>query len=97
MTKRNNLDKIGGEVDTSTPVSVSGDQLSFAVPTEFVELPSGGAYYPENHPLHGQETIEIKYMTAKEEDPKLSCFAKKRHSNRQNVTECHTRQQCKGS
>ncbi len=68
MTKRNNLDKIGGEVDTSTPVSVSGDQLSFAVPTEFVELPSGGAYYPEDHPLHGQETIEIKYMTAKEED-----------------------------
>ena len=68
MTKRNNLDKIGGEVDASAPVSVSGDQLSFAVPTEFVELPSGGMYYPENHPLYKQETIEIKYMTAKEED-----------------------------
>ena len=68
MTKRNNLDKIGGEVDTSAPVSVSGDQLSFAVPTEFVELPSGGAYYSEDHPLYRQETIEIKYMTAKEED-----------------------------
>lgn len=68
MTKRNNLDKIGGEVDASAPVSVSGDQLSFAVPTEFVELPSGGMYYPEEHPLYKQETIEIKYMTAKEED-----------------------------
>ena len=68
MAKRNNLDKIGAEVDNSAPVSVSGDQLSFAVPTEFVELPSGGAYYPEDHPLHKQETIEIKYMTAKEED-----------------------------
>jgi len=68
MTKRNNLDKIGGEVDTSAPVSVSGDQLSFAVPTEFVELPSGGRYYAEDHALYKQEMVEIKYMTAKEED-----------------------------
>jgi len=42
--------------------------FSFVVPTEFVELPSGGRYYSEGHPLHGQETIEIKQMTAKEED-----------------------------
>tara|TARA_R100000808_G_C2155445_1_gene167965 strand:- start:14712 stop:15611 length:900 start_codon:yes stop_codon:yes gene_type:complete len=42
--------------------------LSFAVPTEFVDLPSRGLYYPEGHPLHGVESIEIKHMTAKEED-----------------------------
>tara|TARA_R110000744_G_scaffold203231_2_gene322080 strand:+ start:1118 stop:1909 length:792 start_codon:yes stop_codon:yes gene_type:complete len=42
--------------------------FSFVVPTEFVELPTGGRYYPENHPLHNQESIEIKQMTAKEED-----------------------------
>ncbi len=42
--------------------------FSFVVPTEFVELPSGGKYYPEGHPLCGQDTIEIKQMTAKEED-----------------------------
>jgi len=42
--------------------------FSFVVPTEFVELPSKGRFYPENHPLHNQETIEIKQMTAKEED-----------------------------
>jgi len=42
--------------------------FSFVVPTEFVELPSGGKYYPEGHPLRGQGTIEIKQMTAKEED-----------------------------
>ena len=42
--------------------------FSFVVPTEFVELPSGGKYYPEGHPLYGQDTIEIKQMTAKEED-----------------------------
>jgi len=42
--------------------------FSFVVPTEFVELPSQGKYYPEGHPLHGQDTIEIRHMTAKEED-----------------------------
>jgi hypothetical protein len=42
--------------------------LSFAIPTEFVDLPSRGLYYPHNHNLHGVETIEIKHMTAKEED-----------------------------
>jgi hypothetical protein len=33
-----------------------------------VELPSRGTLYPEGHPLRGKETIEIKFMTAKEED-----------------------------
>ena len=42
--------------------------FSFVIPTEFVELPSGGRFYPEGHPLHGQDNIEIKQMTAKEED-----------------------------
>jgi hypothetical protein len=36
-------------------------------PTEIVELPSKGLLYPKNHPL-SSGTIEIKYMTAKEED-----------------------------
>ena len=43
-------------------------QLNFVVPTEFVELPSSGAYYTEGHPLCGIDTLEIKYMTAKDED-----------------------------
>ena len=42
--------------------------LSFVVPTEFVELPSRGVFYPEGHPLHNKEDVEIKFMTAKEED-----------------------------
>ena len=42
--------------------------LDFATPTELVDLPSKGRFYPPNHPLHGQETIEIKYMTARDED-----------------------------
>ena len=42
--------------------------LDFVTPTEFVDLPSGGNGYPENHPLYNTDTIEIKYMTAKDED-----------------------------
>jgi len=45
-----------------------GGSFSFVVPTEFVELPSKGRFYHENHPLHNVDTIEIKQMTAKEED-----------------------------
>ncbi len=36
-------------------------------PTEMVDLPSKGLFYPENHPLASGK-IEMKYMTAKEED-----------------------------
>tara|TARA_R110000803_G_scaffold32611_1_gene71700 strand:+ start:44 stop:769 length:726 start_codon:yes stop_codon:yes gene_type:complete len=36
-------------------------------PTEIIDLPSKGLIYPEGHPLR-KGTIEVKYMTAKEED-----------------------------
>lgn len=39
----------------------------FKLPTEQVELPSKGLVYPENNPLSSGQ-VEIKYMTAKEED-----------------------------
>ena len=39
----------------------------FQLPTETVELPSKGLLYPEDSPL-AKGTIEMKYMTAKEED-----------------------------
>ena len=74
---RNNSDRLGlddnttpdGGADAPVAAVEGGSQgLSFSMPTEHVELPSGGRYYPENHPLYNQETIEIKYMTAKEED-----------------------------
>jgi len=39
----------------------------FKLPTETVELPSKGLLYPEDSEL-AKGTIEIKYMTAKEED-----------------------------
>lgn len=39
----------------------------FKVPTVLVDLPSKGLVYPVDHPLHSG-VIEIKYMTAREED-----------------------------
>ena len=68
-----NQDRLGGvqQQDTSPPVQAMAEDtggFSFVIPTEFVELPSGGKYYPPGHPLHGESAIEIKQMTAKEED-----------------------------
>ncbi len=40
---------------------------SFDFPTEVIELPSKGKLYPSDNPL-SKGTIEMKYMTAKEED-----------------------------
>jgi hypothetical protein len=39
----------------------------FKIPTETIELPSQGLLYPKDHPL-SSGTIEMKYMTAREED-----------------------------
>src|SRR5512137_1986714 len=57
----------------STPVSLS--QVSrtvspqeLTVPTDIVPLPSQGKVYPSDNPLAGKLGIEIKSMTAKDED-----------------------------
>jgi len=71
MSTRNNQDRLGGvNVQDSDPIpqNINEAGLSFVTPTEFVELPSRGRYYPEGHPLHGQDMVEIRYMTAKDED-----------------------------
>ena len=46
----------------------SGKPFSWSIPTEFVNLPSEGKFYTAAHPLHNQATVEIRFMTAKEED-----------------------------
>jgi len=76
---RNNEDRLGAKQDDANPPPTSMAQgpsqktdsssvMSFAVPTEFVELPSKGKFYPQEHPLCNEEAIEIRYMTAKDED-----------------------------
>jgi hypothetical protein len=75
---RNNEDRTGTHsIHSEPPPQVVQEQLAnfnqsnslaFVVPTEFVELPSRGSLYSKDHPLHGQKCVEIKHMTAKEED-----------------------------
>ena len=65
---RNNQRRFGKNNPQPSPAPATAGDLAFAVPTEFVELPSGGQYYPPNHPLHSQQHIEVRHMTAKEED-----------------------------
>jgi len=69
---RNNGDRLGAPrtqvsnapIDEAPP----NPAMAFSTPTTFVELPSRGRLYPEGHPLNGCEQIEIRFMTAKEED-----------------------------
>lgn len=51
------------QIDKSNPFG-----LSFVVPTEDVLLPTAGKFYESTNPLHGVESVEIKHMTAREED-----------------------------
>ena len=39
-----------------------GDIFNFSVPTEFVELPSEGKFYPEGHPLHGVKELSLIHI-----------------------------------
>ena len=43
-------------------------RLSFVSPTDTVELPTKGKFYPTSNPFFGVESVEIRHMTAKEED-----------------------------
>ena len=45
----------------------TGATVNSNTPTEVIALPSKGYFYPEGHPLSAGQ-IEMKYMTAKEED-----------------------------
>jgi len=44
------------------------DDFGFEVPVESIPLPSRGAVYPPTSPLHQQETVDVRAMTAREED-----------------------------
>jgi hypothetical protein len=55
------------EMTNTTKVQMQTAPKQNDFPTETIELPSQGLVYPEGHPLR-KGTIEIKYMTAREED-----------------------------
>lgn len=48
--------------------NVVAEDFGFEIPVETVPLPSGGKTYPQGDPLHGATTVQIKAMTAREED-----------------------------
>ena len=77
MGIRNNEDRTGERrIQAADPVPALASQeapsakktLDFTCPTEYVDLPSQGKFYAEDHPLHGSDSIEIRFMTAKDED-----------------------------
>ena len=48
--------------------NVMKDDFGYEVPVESVPLPSNGIIYEQETGLYGKETLDIKSMTAKEED-----------------------------
>jgi len=58
----------GGNPAGSPTLGGSDGPLIFETPSGFVDLPTRGVFYPPDHPLHNKEQVEIKHMTAKEED-----------------------------
>tara|TARA_R100000388_G_scaffold75664_1_gene54923 strand:+ start:493 stop:1326 length:834 start_codon:yes stop_codon:yes gene_type:complete len=66
--RRNNEERLlKGHKPTPTEEASLPNPMDFVRPSQFVDLPSKGNY-PHGHPLHGCESIEINYMTAKDED-----------------------------
>ena len=59
------------EVPTSDLDNVDQNRegtAGFVVPRDFVMLPSKGVIYPIDSPLHGLEEIEVRHLTAQDED-----------------------------
>jgi len=75
MSKRKGNDVFKGSEGGSQAEGWAGptsnileDDFGLKIPVELVPLPSKGLIYPEGHPLHMKEAVEITAMTAKEED-----------------------------
>ena len=65
----NDRSDIFGSMKEHMPTrNVMKDDFGFEIPVETVPLPSGGKCYDEDHPLSGKDTVEIRAMTAREED-----------------------------
>jgi len=55
------------EITQLSDVKTASPEVKQKFPTETIDLPSKGMLYPKEHPL-SSGTVELKYMTAKEED-----------------------------
>ena len=76
MSKRKNNDVLtGGSPEGSMAAGWTGqrgdvlrDEFGLEIPVENIPLPSKGKVYPPDHPLHMADTVQIRAMTAREED-----------------------------
>ncbi len=70
MSDRNERNQVftGGAPAGVPTRDVMKDDFGFEIPVESIPLPSRGAVYPPESPLHGKETVEVRAMTAREED-----------------------------
>lgn len=57
------------QIPRSNPVT---DDFNWSIPVENIPLPTSGKIYPQSNPLHNLETVQIKAMTAHEEDILMS-------------------------
>jgi len=57
------------QIPRSNPIE---DDFNWTIPVESIPLPSSGKIYPKNSPLHNLELVQIKAMTAQEEDILMS-------------------------
>jgi len=64
---RNNQERLGDFKPESAEAPAAAG-FKFVTPTFFVDLPSKGKLYSLDNPLHGVESVEIREMTAREED-----------------------------
>lgn len=72
MSNRNNLSRLGLENVPTTqetdPIvqSVNREQtnITYSQPIDAVDLPTEGKFYPESHPLHNVDYVEMREMTA---------------------------------
>jgi predicted RNA-binding Zn-ribbon protein involved in translation (DUF1610 family) len=81
MSRENNDIFANQQNDSSVKQQVQNNatgDLDWSVPIESVPLPSNGAIYNPNSFFYNKETIDIKAMTAKEEDILLSSAHRKR-------------------
>ena len=71
MPKRSDVpvSEIVGHIPRALPAQ---DVFGWSIPVEQVPLPSQGLIYPKDSVLHGKETLQIKAMTAQEEDILMS-------------------------
>ena len=68
MSDDSGRSEIFGQNQAMPTRNVMRDDFGFEVPVEVVPLPSGGITYDVENPLHSLKTVEIKAMTAKDED-----------------------------